>query len=272
MISFPKAKINIGLKVVEKRSDGFHDIETIFYPIPLSDALEFVTISGKTREDELVVSGIDIKTRPEKNLIIKAIKKIRTSYSVPTLKIHLHKVIPSGAGLGGGSSDAACILKSIIKRFRFPVSEPELKSIALETGSDCPFFLNPVPSFATGRGEILKSVKPLLEGYHLVLINPGFHMSTKEAYYNCHLSKPETSLEKLFSHEISDWKKYIVNDFEDFVFKVSPKVGELKSVLYKLGAVYCSMTGSGSSVYGIYEKKPKIPDKLKEYIIFEGTI
>ncbi len=272
MISFPKAKINIGLKVVEKRSDGFHDIETIFYPIPLSDALEFVTISGKTREDELVVSGIDIKTRPEKNLIIKAIKKIRTSYSVPTLKIHLHKVIPSGAGLGGGSSDAACILKSIIKRFRFPVSEPELKSIALETGSDCPFFLNPVPSFATGRGEILKSVKPLLEGYHLVLINPGFHISTREAYYNCHLSKPETSLEKLFSHEISDWKKYIVNDFEDFVFKVSPKVGELKSVLYKLGAVYCSMTGSGSSVYGIYEKKPKIPDKLKEYIIFEGTI
>ena len=272
MISFPQAKINIGLKVIGKRSDGFHDIETIFYPIPLSDALEFVTISGKTREDELVVSGIDIKTRPEKNLIIKAIKKIRTSYSVPTLKIHLHKVIPSGAGLGGGSSDAACILKSIIKRFRFPVSEPELKSIALETGSDCPFFLNPVPSFATGRGEILKSVKPLLEGYHLVLINPGFHISTREAYYNCHLSKPETSLEKLFSHEISDWKKYIVNDFEDFVFKVYPKVGELKSALYKLGAVYCSMTGSGSSVYGIYEKKPKIPDKLKEYIIFEGTI
>ena len=272
MISFPQAKINIGLKVIGKRSDGFHDIETIFYPIPLSDALEFVTISGKTREDELVVSGIDIKTRPEKNLIIKAIKKIRTSYSVPTLKIHLHKVIPSGAGLGGGSSDAACILKSIIKRFRFPVSEPELKSIALETGSDCPFFLNPVPSFATGRGEILKSVKPLLEGYHLVLINPGFHISTREAYYNCHLSKPETSLEKLFSHEISDWKKYIVNDFEDFVFKVSPKVGELKSALYKLGAVYCSMTGSGSSVYGIYKKKPKIPDKLKEFIIFEGTL
>jgi len=174
--------------------------------------------------------------------------------------------------LGGGSSDAACILKSIIKRFRFPVSETELKSIALETGSDCPFFLNPVPSFATGRGEILKPVKSLLEGYHLVLINQGFHISTREAYYNCHPSKPKTSLKELFSYKISDWKKYIVNDFEDFVFKVYPKVGELKSALYKLGAVYCSMTGSGSSVYGIYEKKPKIPDKLKEFIIFEGTL
>jgi len=272
MISFPQAKINIGLKVTGKRSDGYHDIETIFYPIPLSDALEFVTISGKTGEDELVVSGIDIRIRPEKNLIIKAIKRIRTSYPVPMIKIHLHKVIPSGAGLGGGSSDAACILKSIIKRFRFPVSETELKSIALETGSDCPFFLNPVPSFATGRGEILKPVKSLLEGYHLVLINQGFHISTREAYYNCHPSKPKTSLKELFSYKISDWKKYIVNDFEDFVFKVYPKVGELKSALYKLGAVYCSMTGSGSSVYGIYEKKPKIPDKLKEFIIFEGTL
>jgi 4-diphosphocytidyl-2-C-methyl-D-erythritol kinase len=272
MISFPKAKINIGLKVVGKRSDGFHDIETIFYPIPLSDALEFVTISGKDSEDELVISGIDIRIRPEKNLIIKAVRRLRTSYPVPMLKIHLHKVIPSGAGLGGGSSDAACILKSIIRRFKFPVSDTELKSIALETGSDCPFFLNPVPSFATGRGEILKPVKNLLEGYHLILMNPGFHISTREAYYNCHSSKPETSLKELFSHKISDWQKYIINDFEDFVFKVYPQVGELKNALYKNGAVYCSMTGSGSSVYGIYNKKPEIPDKLKELLIFEGTL
>ncbi len=271
MISFPKAKINIGLKVVEKRSDGFHNIETIFYPVPLSDALEFVT-TGEPGEDEFVITGIDIRTRPEKNLVIKAVKKLRQKYAFPKLKIHLHKVIPPGAGLGGGSSDAACILKSIIKRFRFTISDEELKSLALETGSDCPFFLNPLPSIAKGRGEILKEIKPLLTGYHLVLINPGIHISTREAYHNCYPSLPEIGFEELCSNKISEWKKLIVNDFEDFVFKVYPEVYELKKSLYKLGAVYCSMTGSGSSVYGIYKQKPNIPDKLKEKMIFEGVL
>jgi len=272
MISFPKAKINIGLKVVEKRSDGFHNIETIFYPVPLSDALEFVTLDSESGEDELVITGIGLRTRPEKNLVIKAVKKLRESFSFPKLKIHLHKVIPPGAGLGGGSSDAACILKSITKRFEFPVSDNELKSLALKTGSDCPFFLNPVPSIATGRGEILKEIKPLLEGYHLILVNPGIRISTREAYHNCYPSKPEVGLEELFSQKISEWKKLIVNDFEDFVFKVYPEVDELKRALYKRGAIYCSMTGSGSSVYGIYEQQPKIPVKIKEKMIFAGIL
>ena len=272
MISFPKAKINLGLRVVEKRPDGFHDIETIFYPIALSDALEFVVLSGQSKEDELKITGIDIRTRPEKNLVIKAVRILRARYPVPRLKIHLHKAIPSGAGLGGGSSDAACILKSINKCFRYSLSESELKVIALELGSDCPFFLDPVPSIATGRGEILKPVSSLLKGYHIVLLNPGFLISTKEAYHNCRPVRPETSLEQLVTTPLSGWKKLIVNDFEDFVFKVYPRVGELKKALYRSGAVYCSMTGSGSTVYGIYEDKPKIADKLKEFIIYEGIL
>jgi len=272
MISFPKAKINIGLKVVAQRPDDFHDIETIFYPIPFADALEFVELKGEKAEDELVVTGIDIRTPHEKNLIIRAIKKLREGYRVPRLRIHLHKVIPPGAGLGGGSSDAACMLKSLIKLFKYPVGDKELIAIALETGSDCPFFLNPEPSLATGRGEILKPVKPVLDGYYLILLNPGFQISTREAYLNCHPAKPEFSLEDLYYGKISDWKRLIVNDFEDFVFKVYPKVNELKKALYKTGALYCSMTGSGSSVYGIFTDKPKLPEKFKEFIIFAGII
>jgi 4-diphosphocytidyl-2-C-methyl-D-erythritol kinase len=272
MISFPKAKINLGLRILEKRPDNFHDIETIFYPIALSDALEFVVLPGKANEDELVITGINIRTRPEKNLVIRAIRRLRTVYPVPLLKIHLHKAIPTGAGLGGGSSDAACILKSINKCFRFSITETELKNIALELGSDCPFFLDPVPSIGTGRGEILKHISPVLEGYHIVLLNPGFLISTKEAYHNCRPERREISLEQLVAGPVSAWEKSIINDFEDFVFKVYPLVGELKRALYKSGAVYSSMTGSGSSVYGIYDGKPKITERMKAYLIYEGTL
>jgi len=272
MISFPKAKINFGLSILEKRPDGFHDIETIFYPIPLSDALEFVVLPGKGKEDELVITGINIRTRPEKNLVIRAVKRLRTGYPVPPLKIHLHKAIPAGAGLGGGSSDAARILRSINKCFRFAITETDLKNIALELGSDCPFFLNPVPSLGTGRGEVLKPVAPMLEGYHVVLLNPGILISTKEAYHNCRPAQREPGLEQLASSPASSWKKLIVNDFEDFVFKVYPQVEELKRTLYRSGAVYSSMTGSGSTVYGIYQDKPKITPKMKDYLVYEGIL
>lgn len=272
MISFPKAKINIGLKVVAKRTDGYHDIETVFYPIPLSDALEFIEIKGKQGKDELVVTGINIRTPNDKNLIIKALTKLREGYSVPRLRIHLHKAIPAGAGLGGGSSDAACMLLSLIRLFKINAGEDELKVIALETGSDCPFFLDPKPSFATGRGEILKPVNTLPEGYRLLILNPGISISTKEAYFNSKPSKSEISLEELYKQDISDWKKLIVNDFEDYVFKVYPEIQDLKKALYHMGALYCSMTGSGSTVYGIFNDKPKIPVKLREYVIYSGVL
>jgi 4-diphosphocytidyl-2-C-methyl-D-erythritol kinase len=272
MISFPKAKINIGLRVTEKRPDGFHNIETIFYPIALSDALEFVVSQGNRKEDELVITGINIRTKPEKNLVLRAVKRLRLDYPVPPLTIHLHKVIPAGAGLGGGSSDAACMIRSINKCFRFDISDDDLKGIGMEIGSDCPFFLNPVPSVGTGRGEVLKPIDPFLEGYHIILLNPGFLISTREAYYNCFPSRRDINLEDLIKRPVSEWKKSIVNDFEDFVFKVYPMVSELKEAIYKAGAVYSSMTGSGSTVFGLYKEKPHITDKMKEYLIYEGVL
>lgn len=272
MITFPKAKINLGLRVTGKRTDGYHDIETLFYPLELTDALEFVLYSGPGKEDELTVTGINIGTRPENNLVLRAVKKLRETFPVPLLRIHLHKAIPSGAGLGGGSSDAAYILKGINKCLNLSVSDSKLKSIALELGSDCPFFINPVPSLATGRGEILKPVGDLLEGYYIVLLNPGISISTRDAYINSQVSESEKNLQVLLNHPVTDWKKTITNDFENYAFKLYPQISGLKKALYSSGAVYSSMSGSGSTVYGIFTKKPEIASKHRKYIIFEGIL
>jgi 4-diphosphocytidyl-2-C-methyl-D-erythritol kinase len=272
MISFPKAKINLGLRITGKRADGFHDIETVFYPVGLSDALEFVVHPSLRNEDELTVTGFNPGIRFERNLVIRAVRKLREIFPLPFLKIHLHKVIPTGAGLGGGSADAACMLRSVNRRFNLSLSDSELRSYALELGSDCPFFIDPSPSFAIGRGEILSPVKPVLEGYYLVLINPGIHISTREAYLNSFPSKPEKSLEQIISFDVSKWKKLIKNDFEDYAFKVYPQIGDIKKALYKAGALFSSMTGSGSTVYGIFEEKTKVPGKLKDFVIYEGVM
>ncbi|MCU0461663.1 MAG: 4-(cytidine 5'-diphospho)-2-C-methyl-D-erythritol kinase [Bacteroidales bacterium] len=272
MITFPKAKINIGLRVTGKRSDGFHDIETLFYPVGLCDALEFVVPTVKVDEDELTVTGIDIRTRHDKNLVIRAVRKLREKYHIPFLRIHLHKVIPSGAGLGGGSSDAACIIRSINRCFDLSISEEEMRRYALELGSDCPFFIDPVPSIATGRGEELIPVTPFLKGLNLVMINPGIHISTRDAYMNSTPSVPGNSIKQLITGDPADWKKKIKNDFEDYVFKLYPQIREIKKSLYLAGAVYSSMSGSGSTVYGIFDHKPEIEEKLKEYVIWEGLL
>lgn len=272
MITFPKAKINLGLKVTGKRTDGFHDIETIFYPVGLCDALEFVAFPENLKEDNLVVTGINIGIRPEKNIVIRTFRKLRENFQLPFFKIHLHKAIPSGAGLGGGSADAASVIKAVNKYFSLSMDEYMLKSFALELGSDCPFFINPVPSVATGRGEILKPIDPVLDGYHIVLVNPRIRIMTRDAYINSRPAKLKTSLEKIVNQHPSKWKKLLVNDFEDFAFRLYPQIEELKDSLYSTGAIYSSMTGSGSTVYGIFEGKPDIPDKLKELVIYEGIL
>ncbi len=272
MISFPKAKINIGLRIIRKRADGYHDIETLFYPVGLCDALEFVVPAGKPVSDELTVTGIDIKTRQDKNLVIKAVRLIREKHHIPFLKIHLHKAIPSGAGLGGGSSDAACILKSINRCFNLSLSDDELRAAAMTLGSDCPFFINPEPSVARGRGEKLTVTSPVLEGYYAVLINPGIHISTREAYMNSKPSEPDSTLEKLVRYSPSEWKETVYNDFEDYVFRLYPQIGEIKRSLYRSGALYASMSGSGSTLYGIFSEKPEINKKTRNYLIWEGLL
>ncbi len=272
MITFPKAKINLGLRVIRKRPDGFHDIETVFYPLDFCDALEFVIGPKDSTEDTIVVTGYNINTKPENNLVIKALRTLRQHYSLPFFRIHLHKAIPSGAGLGGGSSDAVYIMKTINKYFNLSIDDEMLNHLALELGSDCPFFINPQPSLARGRGEILKPLDPFLSGYRIVLLNPQIRISTREAYLNTKLSDTSEGLEKLIKQDPTTWKEGLVNDFEDFAFRVYPQLLEYKKSLYRAEAMYASMSGSGSSIYGIFKEKPEIPAEIKEFIIYEGVL
>jgi 4-diphosphocytidyl-2-C-methyl-D-erythritol kinase len=272
MIFFPGAKINIGLRITGKRPDGYHDIETIFYPVGLSDALEYVVSDHSVNNDILRTSGIDTGSEPGKNLVMKTVIRLREEKSFPFLKVHLHKAIPVGAGLGGGSSDAACMLKVLNRHFKLNMDNQQLKSLALELGSDCPFFIDCTPCYATGRGEIMTPVRPVLEGYYLVIINPGINISTSEAYQHCKAEVPSESLVHLFELPVTEWKGAIINDFEDFAFRKHPVLEDLKNELYKLSAIFSMMSGSGSSVYGIFKDKPALSLKLREFVIWEGIL
>ena len=274
MIVFPAAKINIGLYVTEKRPDGFHNIETIFYPIPFCDALEFVESDNQSSPDSLVVTGIESIGKPEDNLIIKAVKKLRQRKEFPILKLHLHKALPLEAGLGGGSSDAAFIIKGINHLYNLDMKNEELKEIALEIGSDCPFFIDAVPAYASGRGEMLKPLKSEpLKNYYLVLANPGKGVSTKAAYMNCRPSLSQVSLESIYNNvPVAQWKNAIKNDFDKYAFSQEPLIAKLIDEMYLAGAVFSLMSGSGSTVYGIFRNKPRLSEPLKKYLIWQGII
>lgn len=272
MIVFPNAKINLGLRITGKRSDGYHDIETIFYPVGLHDALEFIVSEESQGRDFLTVSGIKTGADPQDNLVIKAANKIRENFLLPFLKIHLHKAIPVGAGLGGGSSDAAYFLKAVNRFFRLMIDHEKLKSMALEIGSDCPFFLDPSPSLAFGRGEILLPASPVLKGFYMILLNPGIGINTREAYQNCHPEKPALNISALSKHHVKEWRHLIINDFEEYAFSKYPVIREIKDKLYQSGALYSSMSGSGSSVFGIFTDKPKLQDDIENYMIWEGRM
>ena len=273
MVTFPRAKINIGLRITGKRPDGFHDIETLFCPLPLSDALEFVVAEDQKKGDILAVTGIDIPGEPRDNIVMEAVRKLREKHSFPALKIHLHKAIPAGAGLGGGSSDAAFLLKGINRCYGLKLDDDRLKELALELGSDCPFFIDCTPAYASGRGEILDPFeKQPLKNHYIILLNPGIIVNTKEAYQNCNPSKPESSLKKMIDLPVDKWKENIFNDFEGYVFDKHPIIKALKEELYRTGAIFSLMSGSGSSVFGIFTKRTQIPDKLQEYIIWQGAL
>jgi 4-diphosphocytidyl-2-C-methyl-D-erythritol kinase len=272
MIVFPNAKINIGLRITGKRFDGYHDIETMFYPVRLCDALEFVIPDQNIIKDTFKETGIESGSKPEDNIVMKTLLRVRERSSFPFLKIHLHKGIPAGAGLGGGSSDAVCLLKVINKHFGLSFDNQDLKVIALEMGSDCPFFVDGIPSLASGRGEILTPVKPVLSGYYLIVLNPGVRINTKEAYQSCRPRVPSTGLLQLVERPVLEWKGLIINDFEDYAFKKYPIIDDIKEELYRSGAIFSLMSGSGSSVYGIFSEKPKLTEKLKEFVIWEGVM
>lgn len=271
MIVFPDAKINIGLRITERRNDGYHNIETVFYPVKLHDALEFVT-ADLMHKDTLTETGIITGASGNDNIVIKAAIRLREIRDFPFLRIHLHKGIPSGAGLGGGSSDAACLIKSVNRTFSLGISDRVLKDLSLMLGSDCPFFMENIPSYATGRGEILQPAGNILTGYYLVLLNPGLHVSTREAYASCKPQKPADQLSDLVKKPMVEWRNSILNDFEEFAIGRYPVIGKLKKALYDCGAIFSLMSGSGSSVFGIFGEMPQIPEELERYAIYKGLL
>ncbi len=272
MVVFPKAKINFGLMITGRRHDGYHDIETILYPVDLCDALEVVAREGNSVTDNLTVTGIIPDSSTDDNLVVRVVRNIRESYPVPFVKIHLHKMIPAGAGLGGGSSDAAGMVRIVNKEFNLGMDTAGMRNLVAPMGSDCPFFIESVPAIASGRGDVLNPVQPFLEGLYILLLYPGFTVSTREAYEDCESSKPPISLNEAVNMRISEWKSLIVNDFEKTIFKKYPQIRDLKEELYYTGALYSSMSGSGSAVYGIFAGEPVVPDNLSKYVIYKGKL
>jgi 4-diphosphocytidyl-2-C-methyl-D-erythritol kinase len=252
MVYFPPCKINLGLHVIQKRADGYHDLETCFYPVPCTDILEI--ISSDTLK--FTASGLPISGAEEDNLCIKAYKLLQSAYDIPPVHIHLHKVIPMGAGLGGGSSDAAYTLRLLNDKYNLGLNKEALMKYAALLGSDCAFFIQDKPMLGTGRGEVLEEVNVDLSGRYLVLLKPPIHVSTAEAYQGVKPQKPDVSLRHILAEANPDsWKSRLVNDFERSVFARHPAIETLKAMLYNQGAWYASMSGSGSCVFGIFEKE-----------------
>ncbi len=261
MICFPNAKINLGLFIVNKRVDGYHNLETYMIPAGPKDILEF----AESDTDSFHLSGKIDPIPHEENIVLKARDLLRKKYGLPPLEIHLHKAIPAGAGLGGGSSDAAFFLKEANRHFNLGLNSSELRENAGYLGSDCPFFIDNKPAFAWSRGEMLELTTVVQKPYYLYLFIPEIHISTKDAYSQIIPSTPEKDIRKIIQSGISTWKKDLINDFESSIFKSHPVLGEIKEVLYSFGALYSSMSGSGSSMYGIFEEKTRISnDRIKE--------
>lgn len=263
MLVFPNAKINLGLNIISKREDGYHNIETIFYPVQLQDALEIVPATQK--EGVFKQSGIVIKDDPNNNLVIKAYNLLRRDYKIPEIDIYLYKHIPFGAGLGGGSADAAFMLKLINDFACLNLSVKKLEEYASQLGADCPFFIQNKPVFAEGIGNIFSPISLSLNGYTLVLIKPEIHVSTQEAYSNVNPQKSEKSIVSIIKEPIETWKNTLFNDFEISVFRKYPAIAKIKQQLYEEGALYASMSGSGSSVFGIFKQAPETFNKEHTY-------
>src|SRR6188768_256634 len=270
MVSFPNCKINLGLNIVNKRDDGYHDIETAFFPIHLKDALELV----EKEKFEFSTSGFSIEGGPGKNLCIKAYNLLKKDFpELPTVQMHLHKAIPMGAGLGGGSADGAFTLKLLNKKFELSLSEKQLINYSLQLGSDCPFFILNKPCLATGRGEILEQTELDLSEYKFLVVQPPVHISTAWAFSTIKPLKPAKSIKKIIQQSISTWQTELINDFEKPVFEKYPEIKNIKDKLYNAGAIYASMSGSGSAVYGIFNNKETFSFSFpKSYFIKEVNV
>lgn len=269
MILFPNCKINLGLHILHKRSDGYHDLETVFCPVPLRDALEVVTGSNGV---ELSLTGIPVAGDAADNLCVKAYALLKQDFpELPSVVVHLHKVIPSGAGLGGGSADGAFMLRLLNEKFQLGISIEQLLQYALELGSDCPFFILNKPALANGRGERLQPVDLDLSAWSFMLVHPGVHINTGWAFSQITPTVSAQSIQEILQQPITSWPSLLINDFEAPVCQHYPALQQIKENLYAAGALYASMTGSGSCFYGIFPKHqvPSIvwPTTYKVYVL-----
>ena len=275
MITFPNAKINLGLNIVEKRPDGYHNLETIFYPVPIEDALEVNILNESYEKFRLHQAGLEIEGEAENNLVVKAYKLLDAEFNLPPVDIHLFKHIPSGAGLGGGSSDAAYMLKLLNEKFNLELTNETLEEYAARLGADCAFFIRNTPTYAEGIGNIFSPISLSLEGYQIVLVKPDIFVSTREAFAQIKPHRQTVPLKEVIKYPMEEWRELMVNDFEESVFPQFPGIKEIKEKLYKQGAIYAAMTGSGSSVFGLFkpeDTKTAEEDFGKKAFVYRGVL
>lgn len=267
MIVFPNAKINIGLNIVSKRVDGYHDLETIFYPVMIKDALEVV----EARKLSFTSSGIQIPGELKSNICLKAYELLSRDIKLPPVHIHLHKNIPIGAGLGGGSADASFFIKLVNEKFMLNLDAEQMEHYASQLGADCAFFIKNQPVFASGRGDEFDPIQLDISKYFLVVVMPNLHVETSMAFKDIVPKPASKNLKELIKNDISTWKSFVKNDFEPGIIKQYPEIGQIKDALYQAGALYASMSGSGASVYSIFESPVKLAELEVGNRVFYGA-
>jgi len=270
VIQFSNCKINIGLHITGKRADGYHNLETVFFPVPLYDVLEIIDAC----DTSVSVLGQPIPGDPQNNIVTKAWKLLKADFpQLPPVHFHLLKNIPAGAGLGAGSANGAYALLSLNQKYDLGLSKEQVLHYALQLGSDCPFFIIGQPVFASGRGEVFEPVSIDLSHFKLVIINPGVHISTPWAFSQLQIESPAINLKEAVTQPVPAWKQLIQNDFEAPIFKAYPEIENIKHSLYQAGAIFALMSGSGSTVYGLFEKtNGQLPAFPQHYFIKEISI
>ena len=274
MVRFPNCKVNLGLHILGKREDGYHNLETVFYPVVVCDALEVLPLHNDSHAPQFALSGLPVFGDAGSNLCVKAWYLLKADFpQLPAVSIHLHKAVPMGAGLGGGSADGACMLAMVNEMFSLGLSAESLAQYALQLGSDCPFFLYNKPCFATGRGEVIEPVNLTLPGFYFYIINPNIHINTGEAFRQLLYQDHPQPLQNIIQQPVEEWKEILHNDFEEGIVKRYPVVGDLIQQFYQHGAMYAAMSGSGSTVFGIFKEKPEelvLPDDYFGRIVAAG--
>ena len=277
MITFPVAKINLGLNVVEKRADGYHNLQTVFYPVPIMDALEIVPMSDGFPSDvdcDLKVTNITIDGDEQRNLVVRAYQLLKADYpNLPRVHAHLWKGIPTQAGMGGGSSDCGYMIRLLNETFDMGLSSEQMQQYAARLGADCAFFIESRACYAEGIGERLQPIDLDLSGWHIGVVRPDIPVPTKEAFSRIHPHYPALNCRDVVKQPVETWRDRLTNDFEESVFVLHPEIGAVKEQLYKMGATYAAMSGSGSALFGLFKDEPDaLRQTFPDMFTFSGVL